>query len=230
MRTPSQIIREALHLIKEDMPITSREDAIEQAKALSRQQGGRTVTVWKDKDIFYLRFTAAVPADVNWGKIGSYNAWGEVSPHDPTIRSGPAPLTAEQRQSIQESKLHQYKVGGWPVLLHPECVDGFKEDRSSGLIYGPYKKPTGGFYMNAEEWSTAEHVCPYCGRGDYGDLSEAFTRQHYVRIAQALRQAQESVAEAGLPVIKNLADELANMFTEDNPRFDRSRFMAACGF
>lgn len=43
------------------------------------------------------------------------------------------------------------------------CARAFLADRRVGLIYGPYKKPDGGFYLNAEAMSMATGLCPYCG-------------------------------------------------------------------
>jgi hypothetical protein len=43
------------------------------------------------------------------------------------------------------SALRQYKVQGRPVLCHPECIGGFREDRQAGVIYGPYKLSDGTF-------------------------------------------------------------------------------------
>ncbi|MBZ5499348.1 MAG: hypothetical protein LAP85_23365 [Acidobacteriia bacterium] len=60
--------------------------------------------------------------------------------------------------------LRRYQVQGRQVLWHPECIGGFREDRRAGLIYGPYKLSDGTFANNAEEASTREDFCPYCGR------------------------------------------------------------------
>lgn len=42
------------------------------------------------------------------------------------------------------------------------CAESFREDRRQGLIYGLRRKPNGGWYMDREEWSLAEHRCAYC--------------------------------------------------------------------
>lgn len=62
------------------------------------------------------------------------------------------------------SSLRRYQVRGRRVLCHPECIGGFREDRQAGVIYGPYKLSDGTFARNAEEASTKEGFCPYCGR------------------------------------------------------------------
>ena len=69
------------------------------------------------------------------------------------------------------SKLEVYHVRGRPAMLHPECVEGFREDRRAGMIYGPYHgyDPALGkkrFFTNAEEASMVLHFCPYCGQGE----------------------------------------------------------------
>jgi hypothetical protein len=43
------------------------------------------------------------------------------------------------------------------------CAAGFRADRAAGLIYGPFTKPGGGWYMGAEDCSLAEGRCAYCG-------------------------------------------------------------------
>jgi hypothetical protein len=46
------------------------------------------------------------------------------------------------------------------------------------------------------------------------------TRKHYQAIAEAIRQGTEPIA---------LVELLMNIFEADNPRFDRARFLKACG-
>jgi hypothetical protein len=64
------------------------------------------------------------------------------------------------------------------------------------------------------------------------------TRKDYVMIAAAIRDAREAVAmELGEHHSRHVADaamrDAANYIADgckaDNPRFDRSRFLAACG-
>jgi hypothetical protein len=47
------------------------------------------------------------------------------------------------------------------------------------------------------------------------------TKKDYVAIARCISQAQ---------TVRALADALCEVFAADNERFDRRRFMAACGF
>lgn len=61
------------------------------------------------------------------------------------------------------SALRRYRVQGRSVLCHPQCIAGFREDRRAAMIYGPYKLTDGTFAKNAEEVSTKECFCPYCG-------------------------------------------------------------------
>jgi hypothetical protein len=49
---------------------------------------------------------------------------------------------------------------------------------------------------------------------------ETMTRKHYQAIAEAIRQGTEPVT---------LVELLMDIFEADNPRFDRARFMDACG-
>lgn len=44
------------------------------------------------------------------------------------------------------------------------CREGFKTDRACGLIYGPYRRADGSFFMSAEQMSAETKTCPYCGQ------------------------------------------------------------------
>ncbi len=65
---------------------------------------------------------------------------------------------------LASSRLRGYQIQGRRFLCHPECIDGFREDRRAGLIYGPYKHSNGRFAKNAEEASRKEGFCLYRGR------------------------------------------------------------------
>ena len=52
-------------------------------------------------------------------------------------------------------------------------------------------------------------------------FTEAFTRQHYVKIAALCKEHHAAPA---------LIEGLAAMFAADNPSFDRKRFMDAAGY
>ena len=59
-----------------------------------------------------------------------------------------------------------------------------------------------------------------------------FTKRHYERIAQAFAETKgyyDGVeVNAAVDGVRNyIAEELADMFAEDNPRFNRKLFMAA---
>ena len=52
------------------------------------------------------------------------------------------------------------------------------------------------------------------------------TRKDYVVIAEVIKNLDECIDSYGLEV---LADNMADALESDNPRFDRARFLAACG-
>lgn len=51
------------------------------------------------------------------------------------------------------------------------------------------------------------------------------TRKHFERVAAMLKRHKDCALCAEL-----LSKEFAEWFAEENPRFDRDRFMEACGF
>lgn len=53
------------------------------------------------------------------------------------------------------------------------------------------------------------------------------TRKDYELIAKAVKQAGERTT--GIAGVVQVAAELANALQTDNPRFDRERFIKACG-
>jgi hypothetical protein len=63
-----------------------------------------------------------------------------------------------------------------------------------------------------------------------------FTRRHYVAIARMIRDRAERSPARGEPggtwyyvALDDIARDLADFFQEDNPRFDRDRFLVAAG-
>lgn len=57
------------------------------------------------------------------------------------------------------------------------------------------------------------------------------TRKHYEAIAAAIREESDAFP-TDLVVrgtLERLASALGGVFAADNPRFDRARFLAACG-
>ena len=60
---------------------------------------------------------------------------------------------------------------------------------------------------------------------------QEMTRKDYVLIARTLEQNRKDFNEGedGLMLLNILAYQLSNSFEEDNPRFDRDRFLTACG-
>lgn len=66
-------------------------------------------------------------------------------------------------------------------------------------------------------------------------MSNAFTRQHFELVANVLRGNGQSNPEAG-PVswalqkkFDSICSQFADAFVLQNPRFDRRRFLEACG-
>lgn len=57
------------------------------------------------------------------------------------------------------------------------------------------------------------------------------TRKDYVMIAEIFKSNREEFIEGedGYAVIGILANQIANGLEADNPRFDRHRFLVACG-
>lgn len=53
------------------------------------------------------------------------------------------------------------------------------------------------------------------------------TRKDYVLIASALLEARNITKEQG--VIDWISDAIANRIEDENPRFDREKFLRACG-
>lgn len=56
------------------------------------------------------------------------------------------------------------------------------------------------------------------------------TRKDYVLIAEAVNLAKDQTRPAERDPIYWTAHFVANALRRDNPRFEKARFMAACGF
>jgi len=64
-----------------------------------------------------------------------------------------------------------------------------------------------------------------------------FTRKHYIKVAEALSESRERINAHDSELTRDIGNELldewtqilADEFENDNPNFDRSRFMHACG-
>ena len=52
------------------------------------------------------------------------------------------------------------------------------------------------------------------------------TRQHFEAVAQVLKAYPKGAPTASQA---KLAEAVADMFAQDNPRFERGRFLTACG-
>ncbi len=72
------------------------------------------------------------------------------------------------------NKVKLYHYGNKRAFFDSQmCADGFKEDRRTGLIYGPYYiKAENRFAMNAEEASRILRFCPYCNAKEGMPLGE----------------------------------------------------------
>ncbi len=55
------------------------------------------------------------------------------------------------------------------------------------------------------------------------------SKKHYIEIAQAIKASEVPATAETRKSIAELAKRLANVFAADNPRFDRARFIKACG-
>ena len=55
------------------------------------------------------------------------------------------------------------------------------------------------------------------------------TRKDYVLLAEALKAVIQSVDKPERTGALLAANEIAHCLAEDNPRFDRARFLKACG-
>ena len=61
-----------------------------------------------------------------------------------------------------------------------------------------------------------------------------FTRRHHEAIARAVAASRNVLADCdrhheALGGVHEVEVRLANTFEDDNPRFDRARFLTACG-
>ena len=56
------------------------------------------------------------------------------------------------------------------------------------------------------------------------------TRKDYVKIAKAINNNSYSATKMGIKYLaqENLLNALCTIFKEDNPNFDRTRFLTAC--
>ena len=62
-------------------------------------------------------------------------------------------------------------------------------------------------------------------------MGDEMTKHHYEIIARAIREELEGwVTDGdGAYAVRCVADQLAYAFSQDNPSFDRQRFLTACG-
>lgn len=66
--------------------------------------------------------------------------------------------------------LRTYTVNSRKCSAHPECIEGFREDRKLGLIYGPHRiiEDDGSirWARDVEEASFLCGFCAYCNEED----------------------------------------------------------------
>lgn len=60
-------------------------------------------------------------------------------------------------------------------------------------------------------------------------LTEAFTRQHYNAVAKIIANHMKHADGATEIVLNTIANDMADLFKDDNPRFDKGYFLTACG-
>jgi hypothetical protein len=60
----------------------------------------------------------------------------------------------------------------------------------------------------------------------YTEVKNMMTRQHYINVAEIIKAFPHGSTGASQA---KLAQEFAEMFGADNPRFDKERFYIACG-
>ena len=54
------------------------------------------------------------------------------------------------------------------------------------------------------------------------------TKRDYETVAAVLKQIQEDAPIQKITVLREVAEEVADAFYDQNPRFDRDRFLKAC--
>ena len=60
-------------------------------------------------------------------------------------------------------------------------------------------------------------------------LTEAFTRQHYEAVARILKARRVNASGESELILNTIANDLADLFKDDNPRFDKGFFLNKCG-
>lgn len=67
-------------------------------------------------------------------------------------------------------------------------------------------------------------------RKDYEAIAREFNDQVSALRVFLAHNDQDLMAKAQLVAVECMADRLARVFAQDNPRFDRQKFGKACGF
>ena len=66
-------------------------------------------------------------------------------------------------------------------------------------------------------------------RKDYEKFAQVFADQKIVGEPSAFTQTRNSYLAGARQQAKFLAEEMCSIFAADNPRFDKARFLKACG-
>lgn len=67
------------------------------------------------------------------------------------------------------------------------------------------------------------------GEDEPREMDEAaFSRQHYESIARILKNDAQPGVDAET-LVQDIAEDLADLFAQDNPNFDREKFLKAAG-
>jgi len=56
-----------------------------------------------------------------------------------------------------------------------------------------------------------------------------FSQKHYVKIAKIIHRNYEISNVTARFILKDIVDELCEYFEIENPKFDREKFIKACG-
>lgn len=73
-------------------------------------------------------------------------------------------------------------------------------------------------------------MIPYKQRKQAQQIMEAFTRQHYLMIANEIHNLKNDLGKQDEHLILDFTEALVKVFKNDNPNFEASRFKQACGF
>lgn len=70
-----------------------------------------------------------------------------------------------------------------------------------------------------------------CGVDCTVNTNDTMTKKHFIAIAAAVAEVRQDAARDGLDgphALDRMAGALANIFADENPHFNRARFLEAC--